>query len=208
MTHSCHLTPCLLLYPKSRFHPSATTRQQCQVLGETEIQKVLWKIPTWSQHPPTREQPFLRRNSKWLSNTEHDLKFSTCQKFCSIKCFHSPPEGSGCKLCPPNWLLHRDKCYWVSKEKTPWNKSRDVYSKRNARLLMIRDQDEMVNKTSGEMSIIRSSNSNWRETCVTSYNPRAAGLSSLTLPLCLISPFPPVKQTPHWGVFSPSGVSG
>ncbi|KAM9119363.1 killer cell lectin-like receptor subfamily F member 1 isoform 2-T2 [Pangshura tecta] len=53
-------------------------------------------------------------------------------------------EGSGCKLCPPNWLLHTDKCYWVSKEKNPWNKSRDDCSKRSARLLTIRDQDEMA----------------------------------------------------------------
>uniref|UniRef100_A0A674J006 C-type lectin domain-containing protein n=1 Tax=Terrapene triunguis TaxID=2587831 RepID=A0A674J006_9SAUR len=54
------------------------------------------------------------------------------------------PTGSGCKLCPPNWLLHTDKCYWVSKEKAPWDKSRDDCSKRRARLLMIRDQDEMA----------------------------------------------------------------
>ncbi|EMP41287.1 Killer cell lectin-like receptor subfamily B member 1C [Chelonia mydas] len=53
-------------------------------------------------------------------------------------------EGSGCKLCPQNWLLHKDKCYWVSKEKHPWNKSRDDCSRRSSRLLVIRDQDEMV----------------------------------------------------------------
>ncbi|XP_039375104.1 killer cell lectin-like receptor subfamily B member 1B allele C [Mauremys reevesii] len=53
-------------------------------------------------------------------------------------------EGSGCKLCPPNWLLRRDKCYWVSKEKNPWDKSRDDCSRRSSRLLVIRDQDEMT----------------------------------------------------------------
>lgn len=69
--------------------------------------------------------------------------------FCFKQFLCEPPssnsrEGSGCKLCPPNWLLHTDKCYWVSKEKTPWNKSRDDCSKRSARLLTIRDQDEMA----------------------------------------------------------------
>ncbi|XP_044839698.1 killer cell lectin-like receptor subfamily B member 1B allele B [Mauremys mutica] len=69
--------------------------------------------------------------------------------FCFKQFLCEPPssnsrEGSGCKLCPPNWLLHRDKCYWVSKEKTPWDKSRDDCSKRSARLLTIRDQDEMA----------------------------------------------------------------
>ncbi|XP_075769962.1 killer cell lectin-like receptor subfamily B member 1B allele C [Pelodiscus sinensis] len=53
-------------------------------------------------------------------------------------------EGPGCKLCPPDWLLHRDKCYWVSKNKTSWNESRDDCSKRGSRLLVIRDQDEMT----------------------------------------------------------------
>ncbi|CAM5159129.1 unnamed protein product, partial [Eretmochelys imbricata] len=40
-------------------------------------------------------------------------------------CQSGTQERSGCKLCPTNWLLHMDKCYWESKEKAPWNKSRD-----------------------------------------------------------------------------------
>uniref|UniRef100_K7GAS6 C-type lectin domain-containing protein n=1 Tax=Pelodiscus sinensis TaxID=13735 RepID=K7GAS6_PELSI len=53
-------------------------------------------------------------------------------------------KGPGCKLCPPDWLLHRDKCYWVSKNKTSWNESRDDCSGRGSRLLVIWNQDEMT----------------------------------------------------------------
>ncbi|CAM5098785.1 unnamed protein product [Natator depressus] len=78
-------------------------------------------------------------------------------------------EGSRCRLCPPNWLLHRDKCYWVSKEKTSWNKSRDDCSRRSSRLLVIRDQDEMMfirNTSKGTNQIwlgltVTSSSRNW-----------------------------------------------
>ncbi|XP_044839583.1 killer cell lectin-like receptor subfamily F member 1 [Mauremys mutica] len=71
-----------------------------------------------------------------------DFHFHLKQFVCESS--HNSTEGSGCKLCPPNWLLHRDKCYWVSKEKNPWDKSRDDCSRRSSRLLVIRDQDEMT----------------------------------------------------------------
>nr|XP_032643820.1 killer cell lectin-like receptor subfamily B member 1B allele B [Chelonoidis abingdonii] len=72
-----------------------------------------------------------------------DFHFRLKQFVCESSHSNSA-EGSGCKLCPPNWLLHRDKCYWVSKEKNPWDKSRDDCSKRSSRLLVIQDQDEMT----------------------------------------------------------------
>ncbi|KAM9119340.1 killer cell lectin-like receptor subfamily B member 1B allele A isoform 2-T2 [Pangshura tecta] len=80
------------------------------------------------------------------SNCSTDLKdfhFQLKQFVCESSHSNSA-EGSGCKLCPQNWLLHRDKCYWVSKEKNPWNKSRDDCSRRSSRLLVIQDQDEMT----------------------------------------------------------------
>ncbi|CAM5159010.1 unnamed protein product [Eretmochelys imbricata] len=72
-----------------------------------------------------------------------DFHFHLKQFVCESS-HNNSAEGSGCKLCPPNWLLHRDKCYWVSKEKNPWNESRDDCSRRSSRLLVIRDQDEMT----------------------------------------------------------------
>nr|XP_014424487.2 killer cell lectin-like receptor subfamily B member 1B allele C isoform X1 [Pelodiscus sinensis] len=77
--------------------------------------------------------------SPGLTDFQSRLKQFVCESSPS-----NSAEGPGCKLCPPDWLLHRDKCYWVSKNRTPWNKSRDDCSGRGSRLLVIRDQAEMT----------------------------------------------------------------
>ncbi|XP_039374419.1 killer cell lectin-like receptor subfamily F member 1 [Mauremys reevesii] len=52
-------------------------------------------------------------------------------------------EGSGCKLCPRDWLLHGNKCYWLSKESKDWTGSRDDCSGKSSRMLVIRNREEM-----------------------------------------------------------------
>ncbi|XP_027685165.2 killer cell lectin-like receptor subfamily F member 1 [Chelonia mydas] len=93
-----------------------------------------------SRENSTRERVIHQSN---CSTGLKDFRFHLKQFACESSQDNSA-EGSGCKLCPPNWLLHKDKCYWVSKEKHPWNKSRDDCSRRSSRLLVIRDQDEMT----------------------------------------------------------------
>ncbi|XP_075770287.1 killer cell lectin-like receptor subfamily B member 1B allele B [Pelodiscus sinensis] len=53
--------------------------------------------------------------------------------------------GAGCKLCPRDWWLHGDKCYWLSKEPKSWNESREDCARRGSQLLVIRDQEHMGN---------------------------------------------------------------
>ncbi|CAM5099028.1 unnamed protein product [Natator depressus] len=55
-----------------------------------------------------------------------------------------PAGGSGCKLCPTDWQLHRDKCYWVGKESKTWSESRTDCSARGSQLLVIRDREELA----------------------------------------------------------------
>ncbi|KYO29950.1 hypothetical protein Y1Q_0005126 [Alligator mississippiensis] len=55
----------------------------------------------------------------------------------------SAAEGSGCKLCPRDWQLHRDKCYWVSREFKPWDRSHEDCTSRSSQLLLIQDQEEL-----------------------------------------------------------------
>ncbi|XP_032643814.1 killer cell lectin-like receptor subfamily B member 1B allele C [Chelonoidis abingdonii] len=52
-------------------------------------------------------------------------------------------EGSGCKLCPRDWLLRGDKCYWLSKERKNWTRSHDDCSGKSAQMLVIQNQEEM-----------------------------------------------------------------
>uniref|UniRef100_A0A8D0H7P6 C-type lectin domain-containing protein n=1 Tax=Sphenodon punctatus TaxID=8508 RepID=A0A8D0H7P6_SPHPU len=54
------------------------------------------------------------------------------------------PDGSECKLCPSDWLLHGDKCYWLSKESQVWVKSQEDCLEKGSQMLVIRTQKEMV----------------------------------------------------------------
>ncbi|XP_044838844.1 killer cell lectin-like receptor subfamily F member 1 [Mauremys mutica] len=51
--------------------------------------------------------------------------------------------GSGCKLCPRDWRLRGDKCYWLSKERKDWTGSRDDCWGKSSRMLVIQNQEEM-----------------------------------------------------------------
>ncbi|XP_032655187.1 killer cell lectin-like receptor subfamily B member 1B allele C [Chelonoidis abingdonii] len=55
-----------------------------------------------------------------------------------------PAGGSGCKLCPTDWQLHGDKCYWVSRGSKMWSESRVDCSARGSQLLVIRDPEELA----------------------------------------------------------------
>ncbi|XP_074872875.1 killer cell lectin-like receptor subfamily F member 1 [Carettochelys insculpta] len=55
----------------------------------------------------------------------------------------SSAEGSRCRICPIEWLMHEGKCYWVSKESQIWKKSQDDCLAKKSHLLVIRDQKEM-----------------------------------------------------------------
>uniref|UniRef100_A0A8C3HZD9 C-type lectin domain-containing protein n=1 Tax=Chrysemys picta bellii TaxID=8478 RepID=A0A8C3HZD9_CHRPI len=55
----------------------------------------------------------------------------------------SSAGGSGCKLCPRNWVLHRDKCYWLSNEADTWSKSHDDCSRKESQMLVIQDREQM-----------------------------------------------------------------
>ncbi|XP_026517488.1 killer cell lectin-like receptor subfamily B member 1A, partial [Terrapene carolina triunguis] len=54
-----------------------------------------------------------------------------------------PAGGSGCKLCPTDWRLRGDKCYWVSGGSKTWSESRADCSARGSQLLVIRDREEL-----------------------------------------------------------------
>uniref|UniRef100_A0A8C3SGU7 C-type lectin domain-containing protein n=1 Tax=Chelydra serpentina TaxID=8475 RepID=A0A8C3SGU7_CHESE len=46
-------------------------------------------------------------------------------------------------LCPMDWLSHRGKCYWFSKDSKSWNESRADCSEKSSRKLVIQDREEL-----------------------------------------------------------------
>ncbi|CAM4563276.1 unnamed protein product [Lepidochelys kempii] len=64
--------------------------------------------------------------------------------------------GSECRLCPKDWLLHGDKCYWLSKESKDWTGSRDDCLWKSSHMLVIQSREEMAsiqNVTQGANSV-------------------------------------------------------
>ncbi|XP_053904460.1 killer cell lectin-like receptor subfamily F member 1 [Malaclemys terrapin pileata] len=55
----------------------------------------------------------------------------------------SSAGGSRCKLCPRDWVLHGDKCYWLSNEADSWSKSHDDCSRKGSQMLVIQDREQM-----------------------------------------------------------------
>uniref|UniRef100_A0A8C4VZ65 C-type lectin domain-containing protein n=1 Tax=Gopherus evgoodei TaxID=1825980 RepID=A0A8C4VZ65_9SAUR len=51
--------------------------------------------------------------------------------------------GSGCKLCPTDWHLRGDKCYWVGRGSKTWSESCADCSARGSQLLVFRDRKEL-----------------------------------------------------------------
>ncbi|CAM5159016.1 unnamed protein product [Eretmochelys imbricata] len=82
-----------------------------------------------------------------LEDFPSELKQMLC-----VSSLSNSTEGAECKLCPMDWLLHRRKCYWVSKEFKNWKKSFEDCTVKTSQMLVIQDQDEMDfirNVTSG-----------------------------------------------------------
>ncbi|XP_053145360.1 killer cell lectin-like receptor subfamily B member 1F [Hemicordylus capensis] len=53
-------------------------------------------------------------------------------------------EAQDCTICPGNWRLHRDNCYWFSERKDTWRKSQDACRANNSTVLVIQNQEEMT----------------------------------------------------------------
>ncbi|XP_075769939.1 killer cell lectin-like receptor subfamily F member 1 [Pelodiscus sinensis] len=51
--------------------------------------------------------------------------------------------GARCRLCPIHWLLHGDKCYWLSEKTKNWAGSRDDCWGKRSRLLVLQSQEEL-----------------------------------------------------------------
>ncbi|XP_044838104.1 killer cell lectin-like receptor subfamily F member 1 [Mauremys mutica] len=110
------------------------------------------------RHSPGREC------NRSLEDLVSRLKQSLCHSAQSPSA-----DGSGCKLCPMDWLPRRGKCYWFSKDSKNWTESRADCSAKSSRKLVIQDQEEMEfiqNVTQGKYHVwlglsVPSAEKNW-----------------------------------------------
>uniref|UniRef100_A0A670IR29 C-type lectin domain-containing protein n=1 Tax=Podarcis muralis TaxID=64176 RepID=A0A670IR29_PODMU len=58
-----------------------------------------------------------------------------------------------CHLCPMQWRLHKNKCYWFSEMIQSWEKSKEDCIAKKSHLLIIDDQEEKVQNIQSRQGI-------------------------------------------------------
>ncbi|KAL2294419.1 hypothetical protein Nmel_008150 [Mimus melanotis] len=59
--------------------------------------------------------------------------------FCSL-------AYAGCKLCPQDWQLHGERCYWLSEELGNWTKGMKSCENQDSQLVVLQDKKEKGRK--------------------------------------------------------------
>ncbi|KAL7986324.1 hypothetical protein Chor_011490 [Crotalus horridus] len=78
-----------------------------------------------------------------VSNVSAGDKWNKLRRFlCKPHCDNST---GNLKLCPKDWELHENKCYWISRGKQTWTKSRGDCRAQNSELAVLKEQAELVN---------------------------------------------------------------
>nr|XP_056701480.1 killer cell lectin-like receptor subfamily B member 1B allele B [Euleptes europaea] len=90
------------------------------------------------------------------SGTENKSDLSQLKQFLCKPLDNRIKEQSSCRLCPQNWNLHENKCYWISKERQTWNKSKEDCKAKHSQLLVIQNKEEVVNQLRCLQAFIRS----------------------------------------------------
>ncbi|XP_039197784.1 killer cell lectin-like receptor subfamily B member 1B allele B [Crotalus tigris] len=76
-----------------------------------------------------------------VSNVSAGDKWNKLRRFlCKPHCDNST---GNLKLCPKDWELHENKCYWISRGKQTWTKSRGDCRAQNSELAVLKEQAEL-----------------------------------------------------------------
>ncbi|XP_053825111.1 killer cell lectin-like receptor subfamily G member 1 isoform X4 [Vidua chalybeata] len=91
---------------------------------------------------------------------------------------------AGCKLCPQDWQLHGERCYWLSEELGKWTQSMKSCENQNSQLVVLQDKKEkeyikiVTGKSPPPVWIgLRSHQKVWRWVDDTPFNPKMLGTS-------------------------------
>ncbi|XP_026577960.1 killer cell lectin-like receptor subfamily B member 1B allele C [Pseudonaja textilis] len=83
---------------------------------------------SWPQETPGH------KTKNHISLSANSLDYETDKK---------PANLRNLKLCPKDWLLHENKCYWISGEKQTWNESRDNCRAKDSELAILKEEAEL-----------------------------------------------------------------
>ncbi|XP_051630340.1 killer cell lectin-like receptor subfamily B member 1C [Manacus candei] len=123
-----------------------------------------------------------RVESQARNQTEQCIFPSLVQYFCQPQ-GQSPPAPAGCKLCPQDWQLRGERCYWLSKESGNWTRGRKSCKDQGSELVVLKNETEMENVKSVTSRIswsvwvgLRSRQKEWTWVDNTPYDPHRFGV--------------------------------
>ncbi|XP_058720734.1 killer cell lectin-like receptor subfamily G member 1 isoform X3 [Poecile atricapillus] len=89
---------------------------------------------------------------------------------------------AGCKLCPQDWQLHGERCYWLSEELGNWTQGMKNCENQDSQLVVLQDKKEkehiktVTGKSPPPVWIgLRSHQKVWRWVDNTLFNPKMLG---------------------------------
>ncbi|XP_030042627.1 killer cell lectin-like receptor subfamily B member 1B allele C [Microcaecilia unicolor] len=119
-----------LRYFKFTFHQAKSSRPGYHHSGHQEYVFGLGQKNHWSTMDQVLPSSFGGQRTRTAFGTE------------MTSTPYTTGEGSGAKPCPQDWLLHRGKCYYFSKEGRNWSSSPEDCAEKGSDLLVIQDQEE------------------------------------------------------------------
>ncbi|XP_062369757.1 killer cell lectin-like receptor subfamily G member 1 isoform X5 [Cinclus cinclus] len=91
---------------------------------------------------------------------------------------------AGCKLCPRDWQLHGERCYWLSEESGNWTQGMKSCENQDSQLVVLQDKKEKehIKTVTGKSPLpvwigLRSHQKVWRWVDNTPFNPKMLGTS-------------------------------
>ncbi|XP_032533040.1 killer cell lectin-like receptor subfamily B member 1F isoform X1 [Chiroxiphia lanceolata] len=140
---------------------------------------VLRNVSVFQGSPGPESDP--RVESQARNQTERCIFPSLVRYFCQPQ-GQSPPAPAGCKLCPQDWQLRGERCYWLSKESGNWTRGRKSCKDQGSELVVLKNETEMENVESvtgrSPWSVwvgLRSRQKEWTWVDDTPYDPHRFG---------------------------------
>ncbi|XP_077180657.1 killer cell lectin-like receptor subfamily B member 1B allele A isoform X2 [Paroedura picta] len=94
-------------------------------------------------HASSQLCPAQQLNVPWTPRWHQIMLWVACAGIVILVAVVIILGNSPCQICPVQWHLHQDKCYWASKDLKSWTESQGDCSAKGAQLAVIQDRKEM-----------------------------------------------------------------
>ncbi|XP_037979328.1 killer cell lectin-like receptor subfamily B member 1F isoform X3 [Motacilla alba alba] len=156
-------------------------------LGQLILLVLVVVLSVWvfqgSPQPVVTSVPQLGSGIQGRNQVEQCMFSSLVRYFCKPR-RDSPRAYAGCKLCPQDWQLRGERCYWLSEELGNWTPGMKSCENQDSQLVVLQEKKEkehiktVTGKSPSPVWIgLRSHQKVWRWVDNTPFNPKMLGTS-------------------------------